>query len=70
MIRHLRQAWKAVVAFFAPGVALLAERLLTEGGVDTETLRRALIAGVLTSVLVYAKRNGVSPDPTTSTPQT
>lgn len=65
----VRQAWKAVVAFFAPGAALVTEQLLVDGQVDAETLRRSLIAGTLTSLLVYLKRNGASPALDTSTPQ-
>jgi hypothetical protein len=68
-VTAVRQAWKAVVAFFAPGAALVTERLLTDGAVDAETLHRSLVAGALTSLLVYLKRNGASPALDTSTPQ-
>lgn len=65
----VREAWKAVVAFFAPGAVLVTEQLLVDGLVDGETLRRSLVAGALTSLLVYLKRNGTSPALDTSTPQ-
>jgi hypothetical protein len=70
-VTHIRKAWKAVVAFFAPGLLLLAERvLLADGNVDSTLLSRALIVGAATSVTVWATRNGRSPDGTTSTPDT
>lgn len=69
-MNRIREAWKAVLAFIAPGAVLIVERLLADGAVDGETLRRSLIAGALTSALVYFKRNGASPSQTTSTPQT
>jgi hypothetical protein len=70
-VNRLAQAWKAVVAFFAPGLLLLAERvLLADGDVDSTLLSRALIVGAATSVVVWATRNGASPDGTTSTPDT
>jgi hypothetical protein len=69
-VTHIREAWKAVVAFFAPGLLLLAERvLLADGDVDSTLLSRALIVGAATSVVVWATRNGASGDETTSTPQ-
>ena len=67
-MNRLSQAWKAVVAFFAPGVVLAVEPLLTAGDFTRETLTRALIVAAISSVSVYLKTNGASDDLTTSTP--
>lgn len=69
MIQHIREAWKAVVAFLAPGLLVIGERVVvTDGDLDGPTLRRALIFGAATAVVVWATRNARSSDPTTSTP--
>lgn len=63
-------AWKAVVAFLAPGLLLLLEPLLLgDQELQGYDVRRALIVAAVTSAVVYLKRNGVSSDPTTSTPE-
>lgn len=65
----LSQAWKAIVAFFAPGLLLLLEPLLLDNNeLSGEDWRRALIVAAVTSTLVYLKSNGYSRDPSTSTP--
>jgi hypothetical protein len=63
-----KQYWKAILAFLAPGVILLGEGVLSENLTGNE-VRRALLTAVVTSVIVYAKKNGKSADETTSTPQ-
>lgn len=57
------QAWKAVVAFLAPGLLLALEPIVTSGELPTsETLTRALVVAVVTSGLVWLKTNGSTPE--------
>jgi hypothetical protein len=66
---RLAQAWKAVVAFFAPGLLLTLEPLLLDGELAQATVLRAALVATVTSVAVWLKTNAASPDPDTSTPQ-
>jgi hypothetical protein len=63
-----RTAWKAVVAFLAPGLLLLLEPVVRGDTLTGDTLTRALIVAGATSLAVWLKRNGASADPATSTP--
>lgn len=65
---NIREAWKALVAFLAPGLLLLLEPVVRGDPLTGDTLTRALIVAAATSALVYVKKNADSPDPTTSTP--
>lgn len=66
--RKITEAWKAVLAFLGPGLVLIGEQVLFDGTVTWETVKRSLVAGLATSLLVYVKRNAASPNPSTSTP--
>lgn len=68
MRENLAEAWKAIVAFFTPGLLLLGEQVMISE-VTPEGLARTLIVAMATSLVVYLKRNGASPSPSTSTPQ-
>lgn len=66
-MRHIREAWKAIVGFvggFAGPVIVAATDSLREldwSQVDAATFRTALVTGALTGVAVWAKANAPKP---------
>jgi hypothetical protein len=68
----VKQAAKAVVAFFLPGISLLVAAWqngsLSGANITHREVVQTLITAVVTSVGVYVTRNAASTDPTTSTP--
>jgi hypothetical protein len=72
-MRKLAQYWKGILGFITPGVVAFGVAV-TEGSDGGETVTQTewvgiVVAMLVTGGLVTAKRNGVSGDPTTSTPQ-